>query len=86
MKYRPKILCVTKNFKWNVDVWYASNSGRYTHIVSQKRQDYYMKRFHYGAKYSPHGFFTSPGTCSGDSGGPIYVRTGVNTFVITGGS
>ena len=86
VKYRPKILCVTKSFQWNVDVWTASNTGRYTHIVSKKMHDSYMKHFHYGAKYSEHGFFTSPGTCSGDSGGPIYVRTGAKTFVITGGS
>ena len=86
VKYRPKILCVTKNFKWNVDVWFANNTG-YTHVVNPKKHDYYMERFHYGAKYSPKGFFSTPGTCHGDSGGPIYVRPrpDVNTFVVTGG-
>ena len=84
MKFRPKILCITKQFKWNVDVWTASPIG-YTHIQKDQKHDLLM-RYHYGAKYSPDGFFSSPGTCNGDSGGPIYVPIGVNTFVITGGS
>ena len=84
VKFRPKVLCVTKKFKWSVDVWVENTTG-YTHITNKKIRNSYMKKFHYGAKYSPDGFFTSPGTCSGDSGGPMYVRTGLKTFVITGG-
>ena len=85
MKYKPEILCVGHYFKWNIDVWYhqEGNEGYYP-ITPSKLKSIILKKFHYGAKYDPVGYVTSAGTCSGDSGGPLYVETKSGQYVVTG--
>ena len=51
---------------------------------SKKLKSIILKKFHYGAKYDPVGYVTSAGTCSGDSGGPLYVETRPGEYVVTG--
>ena len=84
MKYRPQILCVGHYFKWNVGVWLDKGNGRYAPVSESKQKSALLKKFHYGAKYDPVGYVTSAGTCSGDSGGPLYVETKSGQYVVTG--
>ena len=51
---------------------------------SKKLKSVILRKFHYGAKYDPVGYVTSAGTCSGDSGGPLYVETRPGQYVVTG--
>ena len=51
---------------------------------SKKLKSVILRKFHYGAKYDPVGYVTSAGTCSGDSGGPLYVENRPGQFVVTG--
>ena len=72
-------------FKWNVDVWL--DNGGYFQISTSKLKSIILQKFHYGAKYDPVGYVTSAGTCFGDSGGPLYVKTrykGKTKYVVTG--
>ena len=84
MKYRPQILCVGHYFEWNVGVWLDKGNGRYAPVSESKQKSALLKKFHYGAKYDPVGYVTSAGTCSGDSGGPLYVETKSGQYVVTG--
>ena len=83
MKVKPEILCVGHYFKWNVDVWLDKGNGVYSRAPKNVKS-VILKRFHYGAKYDPVGYVTSAGTCSGDSGGPLYVETKPGQYVVTG--
>ena len=85
VKFKPKILCVGHYFKWNIDIWYHQehNEGYFPLTTSQLRS-VILQKFHYGAKYDPVGYVTSAGTCSGDSGGPLYVETKPGQYVVTG--
>ena len=71
---RPKILCVGRYKKWNIDTWYYD--GKYYRKTSKRTLvDTLNGYFHYGAKHGLDGYVTSAGTCKGDSGGPLYVQT-----------
>ena len=70
---RPKILCVGRFKKWNLDLWYFD--GKYYRQTSKKTLiDTLVGHFHYGGKHGLDGYVTSAGTCKGDSGGPLYVQ------------
>ena len=86
VKYKPKILCVGQFFKWNVDIWLDKGNGIYSRVSSKSKRlkSTILEKFHYGAKYDPVGYVTSAGTCNGDSGGPLYVKTISGKYVVTG--
>merc|ERR1719460_901240 len=84
VKVKPEILCVGHYFKWNVDVWLDKGNGRYSPVRQTKNKSAILHKFHYGAQYDPVGYVTSAGTCSGDSGGPLYVENRPGQYVVTG--
>ena len=85
VKYRPEILCVGKQYKWNVGIWYTRDSWNYQRVTRKDHYDTILRRFHYGASKDPTGFVTSAGTCNGDSGGPLFLEPRYDFYVVTGG-
>ena len=86
VEIRPKILCVGRFMKWNIDLWYEEG-GEYIHMTNKSKPettDKILAHWHYGARHGLDGYVTSAGTCSGDSGGPLYAQRGPDTFVVTG--
>ena len=82
--YWPRILCVADRYDWNIDIWSTDGRGGYGRVEDPAEYNLYLQRHHYGAKYSPGGYMASPGTCMGDSGGPLYLKTGPGRYVLTG--
>ena len=82
--YLPRILCVVDRYDWNIDIWSTDGRGGYWRVEDPAEYNLYLQRHHYGAKYSPGGYMASPGTCMGDSGGPLYLKTGPGRYVLTG--
>ena len=82
--YLPRILCVVDRYDWNIDIWSTDGRGGYWRVEDPAEYNLYLQRHHYGAKYSPGGYMASPGTCMGDSGGPLYIKTGPGRYVLTG--
>ena len=58
-------------FPWKVAVW-ENKQGKFKKVKVSKSQEY-LKKYHYGVRYSPNGYVASAGTCRGDSGGPLYM-------------
>merc|ERR1719369_45277 len=86
VSYRPKILCVGRVNHWSTNVW--GMQGKKFNRISLNTENT-VKRRHYGEYLGFGGYVASPGTCSGDSGGPVYQeqidpRTGRTKYVVTG--
>ena len=69
-------------FPWKVGVW--TSEGSQFKKVEEVETMSYLTKYHYGAKQSPEGYVASSGTCSGDSGGPLYVSKDDKKYVIIG--
>ena len=93
--HRPQILCVGDIYPWKIGTWILKSNGRkfkksdniIFQRVTEKRSRSYLEKFHYGAKESLEGYVASSGTCSGDSGGPLYVSQHQDTsrkYVVIG--
>ena len=86
MKVRPKVLCVGRFMKWNIDMWYDGGQ-EYIHLTNKSRIETTSRilgHWHYGARHGLAGYVTSAGTCSGDSGGPLYTEPEPGVYVVTG--
>jgi len=86
VSHRPKILCVGKIHHWSTDVW-GMKGNKFNKITGNT--EHYVKRYHYGEHLGFSGYVASAGTCSGDSGGPVYQvqknrRTGRAKYIVTG--
>lgn len=80
------MLCVGRFMKWNVDMWYDEGQ-EYIHLTNKSRIEITTKilgHWHYGARHGLAGYVTSAGTCSGDSGGPLYTEPEPGVYVVTG--
>ena len=87
--YRPKILCIGKMNHWSTDIWEKSGNQAFVHLNDTNERDQLIKRHHYGEYLGFGGYVASAGTCSGDSGGPVYQEetdpeSGNKTYVVTG--
>ena len=72
-------------YPWKVGVW-TSEGGQFKKIKEGDTVSY-LTKYHYGAKQSSEGYVASAGTCSGDSGGPLYVSQDFenkNKYVVIG--
>ena len=86
--YRPKILCVGKVHHWNTDVW-GLNNHIFMNWTGYGNIDEIVRKHHYGERLGFGGYVASAGTCSGDSGGPVYqeqidIVAGKIKYVVTG--
>ena len=81
--YLPRILCVVDRYDWNIDIWSTDGRGGYWRVEDPAEYNLYLQRHHYGAKYGAK-LVASPGTCFGDSGGPLFLKTGPGRYVVTG--
>ena len=68
----PEILCVARTERWEETTWVKTGEG-------------YRQRESSGPviRYGSDSYVASAGTCSGDSGGPVFVREEYK-FVVTG--
>ena len=84
--YRPQILCVGDVYKWKVGVW-QKNHNSYSKVEGPRKEQL-LRKYHYGYKVDPKGYVASIGTCSGDSGGPLYMtqfdKSFKEQYVVTG--
>ena len=86
VSYSPKILCVGRLNHWSTDVWGMQGQKFNRMSVNTEKT---VKRRHYGEYLGFGGYVASAGTCSGDSGGPVYQEqiepiTGSTRYVVTG--
>jgi len=87
VKHKPLILCVGKIYDWSTGVWVKE--GKSYRRVAPDKTDKLMREFHFGENLGLGGYVASAGTCSGDSGGPLYVeeldwQTGNTKYVVNG--
>jgi len=85
-KVRPRVLCVGTVTDWNIG-HYVDQNGKFRKLKNRRLRDKLERMFHYGRrgrKLDP--IIASAGTCSGDSGGPVYqeVFGKKRHFVVTG--
>ena len=73
VEWLPKILCVGKINLWSTGVWdYNKYTGSYENVDVEEEVDEMVHKYHFGDAMGLGGYIASPGTCSGDSGGPMY--------------
>eukprot|EP00091_Calanus_sinicus_P002228 TRINITY_DN1226_c0_g1_i9.p1 TRINITY_DN1226_c0_g1~~TRINITY_DN1226_c0_g1_i9.p1 ORF type:complete len:512 (-),score=117.34 TRINITY_DN1226_c0_g1_i9:229-1764(-) len=90
VEWLPKILCVGKINLWSTAVWnYNKYTGSYENVEDVDKVDKLVSKHHFGDAMGLGGYIASPGTCSGDSGGPMYQeekhwRYGSKKYVVTG--
>ena len=77
----PKILCVGLIKKWGTEVWQKMASG-YEKVPPKKAQTIIADN-HYGEYLGIGGYIASAGTCSGDSGGPMFQKE-EDRYIVTG--
>lgn len=88
VSYRPKILCVGRMKHWSTDVW-SMHGNKFNRMKGNTEET--VRKYHYGEHLGFGGYVASAGTCSGDSGGPVYQEqtdsfTGNKKYVVTGNS
>jgi len=69
---RPEIICISEIHDWREEFWKETKNG-----FEKGPQEDTPER------YGMTSYVASPGTCKGDSGGPVFVKDG-NNFVVTG--
>ena len=84
------MLCVANEYDWRVAIYRKNAQGGFDMIEDDDPSYNKLKKKHYGIKegLNEWGYVASAGTCSGDSGGPLYVSDSdqsVVTGVVSGG-
>jgi len=69
---KPEILCIAQIHDWKEESWKETSNG-FEKVPKEGKTE----------RYGQTSYVASPGTCKGDSGGPVFVRDG-NKFVVTG--
>ena len=90
VQVRPEVLCVANKYPWKVAIFRKNDQRGFDRIEEDNELYNKLRSKHYGIQkgLNKDSYVASAGTCSGDSGGPLYMRdrgNSVVTGVVSGG-
>ena len=80
-KHKPEVLCVAYNQSYNIRVYLKDPQGNYRHVPDHD------PKYRNLISVEKMWYIVGPGSCHGDSGGPVFqpaLKNGKRIFVILG--
>ena len=80
-KHKPEVLCVAYNQSYNIRVYLKDSQGNYRHVPDHDPKYWNL------ISVEKMWYIVGPGSCHGDSGGPVFqpaLKNGKQIFVILG--
>ena len=80
-KHKPEVLCVAYNQSYNIRVYLKDPQGNYRHVPDHD------PKYRNLISVEKMWYIVGPGSCHGDSGGPVFqpaLMNGKRIFVILG--
>ena len=79
--HKPEVLCVAYNQSYNIRVYLKDSQGNYRHVPDHDPKYWNL------ISVEKMWYIVGPGSCHGDSGGPVFqpaLKNGKQIFVILG--